>query len=174
MSLLTWSDARPWAKAIKEEVLARRMPPWPAVRGYGAFANDPSLSPFEIDLMAAWADGGAPKGDERDAPAPAAVTPTVPKAPQTARFEVQCGASRPLPNVVLAALRPESDVPLDSMGVTLRAPGAAPKILLLVRGSKPDRPQTYWLASPERVPRGATLHVASPARDCRVAVLVFR
>jgi hypothetical protein len=53
MSLATYDDARPWARAIKEEVMARRMPKWHAVRGYGDFSNDPSLSPFEIALIAA-------------------------------------------------------------------------------------------------------------------------
>src|SRR5215510_12011218 len=43
MSLATYADARPWAVAMKEEVLARRMPPWPAEAGYGAFANDVGL-----------------------------------------------------------------------------------------------------------------------------------
>ena len=47
MSLTTYEEARPWARAIKEEVLTRRMPKWHAVRGYGDFTNDPSLSPFE-------------------------------------------------------------------------------------------------------------------------------
>ena len=44
MSLATYEDARPWARAIKEEVMTRRMPKWHAVRGYGDFSNDPSLS----------------------------------------------------------------------------------------------------------------------------------
>jgi hypothetical protein len=69
MPLLTYDEARPWAKAIKDEIVARRMPKWPAARGFGHFSNDPSLSPFEIELIAAWADGGAPKGEERDLPA---------------------------------------------------------------------------------------------------------
>ena len=64
MSLATYEDARPWARAIKEEVMTRRMPKWHAVRGYGDFSNDPSLSPFEIALIAAWADGGAPRGTD--------------------------------------------------------------------------------------------------------------
>ena len=50
MPLTTYEEARPWAKAIKEEVLARRMPKWHVVRGYGDFKNDPSLSAFEIAL----------------------------------------------------------------------------------------------------------------------------
>ena len=57
-------------RAIKEEVLTRRMPKWHAARGYGDFSNDPSLSPFEIALIAAWADGGAPRGTEADARRP--------------------------------------------------------------------------------------------------------
>ena len=62
----THQEARPWAKAIKEEVLERRMPPWHAVAGYGEFANDPSLAGREIDFITAWVDGGAPKGDDKD------------------------------------------------------------------------------------------------------------
>jgi hypothetical protein len=66
MSLATYEEARPWARAIKEEVLTRRMPKWHAVRGYGDFSNDPSLSAFEIALVAAWVDGGSPRGTDRD------------------------------------------------------------------------------------------------------------
>ncbi len=62
MSLTTYKDARPWAVAIKEEILERRMPPWSAVNGYGHFANDMSLTAREVSLILAWADGGAPSG----------------------------------------------------------------------------------------------------------------
>ena len=53
---------------MREEVLARRMPKWHAARGYGAFANDPSLSAFDISLIVAWADGGALFGDATPRP----------------------------------------------------------------------------------------------------------
>jgi len=69
MPLTTYEQARPWLKAIKAEVVARRMPKWQAARGMGEFDNDRSLSPFEIELIAAWVDGGAPKGDARQTPA---------------------------------------------------------------------------------------------------------
>jgi hypothetical protein len=62
MSLTTYKDARPWAVAIKEEILERRMPPWSAVNGYGHFANDVSLTAREVSLILSWADGGAPSG----------------------------------------------------------------------------------------------------------------
>jgi hypothetical protein len=62
MALTTYAETRPWARAIKEQVLTRRMPTWHAARGFGAFANDPSLTPFELSLIVAWVDGGLPQG----------------------------------------------------------------------------------------------------------------
>lgn len=69
MALTTYAEVRPWAKAVKEEVLERRMPPWKAVAGYGEFSNDSSLSSRDLDLITAWVDGGAPKGEDKDLPA---------------------------------------------------------------------------------------------------------
>lgn len=59
----TYEEARPWAVAIKEEILIRRMPPWPAERGYGDFANDVGLTEREREFLVSWIDGGVPKGD---------------------------------------------------------------------------------------------------------------
>jgi len=69
MSLLTYNEARPWAKAIKEKVLDRSMPPWLASAENHQFKNDRRLSQKEIDTIAAWVDAGAPKGDDHDLPA---------------------------------------------------------------------------------------------------------
>ena len=69
MSLVTYDDARPWARSIKQRVVARSMPPWGADAPHGVFKNDPSLTADEIDTIARWVDGGAPKGDEKDLPA---------------------------------------------------------------------------------------------------------
>jgi hypothetical protein len=62
VALTTYKEARPWAVAIKEEILDREMPPWSAASGYGHFANDMSLTSREISLILSWADGGAPSG----------------------------------------------------------------------------------------------------------------
>src|ERR1022692_1588411 len=55
MSLLTYQAARPWAKAIRNSVASRKMPPWFADPRYGHFANDPSLPQAEIDTLVNWA-----------------------------------------------------------------------------------------------------------------------
>src|SRR6516164_8951085 len=54
--LLTFQQARPWARAIKEAVALKKMPPWYADPRIGTFANDRSLSPGEVDTLVAWAD----------------------------------------------------------------------------------------------------------------------
>jgi mono/diheme cytochrome c family protein len=70
-SLMTYADARPWAVAIKEEVLERRMPPWGAVKGFGDFSNDKALTPEQMELIINWVGGGVPEGDAKDmAPEP--------------------------------------------------------------------------------------------------------
>jgi hypothetical protein len=70
MPLLTYSDARPWAKAIKQAAVTRKMPPWSADESVGHFRNDRRLSESEISTLAKWADAGAPEGNPKDAPAP--------------------------------------------------------------------------------------------------------
>jgi hypothetical protein len=72
MSLLTYEDARPWARSIRQKVTAREMPPWYIDRHVGItrFKDDPSLSDAEIATITAWADTGAPMGNPADMPPP--------------------------------------------------------------------------------------------------------
>ena len=62
MTLTSYAEVRPWARAIKGKVTSREMPPWFADPRYGNFQDVPTLSQAEIDTIAAWADGGAPQG----------------------------------------------------------------------------------------------------------------
>ncbi|MFN0106757.1 MAG: thiol-disulfide isomerase [Bryobacteraceae bacterium] len=62
MALQTYEQARPYARAIRDAVLRRTMPPWFANAAPGAFANDPRLTAAEISTLRQWADGGAPAG----------------------------------------------------------------------------------------------------------------
>jgi hypothetical protein len=72
MSLVTYEETRPWAKAIRQRVISRQMPPWhidPTV-GVSEFKNDMSLSEAQIRTIAQWVDAGAPGGDPKDMPPP--------------------------------------------------------------------------------------------------------
>ncbi len=66
MPLASYHDVLPWTRAIREEILERRMPPWSAAHGVQPLANDNSLSAREIAIVVSWADGGAARGDPAD------------------------------------------------------------------------------------------------------------
>ena len=70
MSLMTFQEARPWARSIRERVSARQMPPWHIDKSVGiqSFKNDMSLSDEQIDTIVRWVEGGAPQGDPKDLP----------------------------------------------------------------------------------------------------------
>jgi hypothetical protein len=72
MSLVTYEEARPWARAIGLRVGSRQMPPWHIDKTVGIqeFKNDRSLSDQQIDTIVRWVEAGAPKGDPKDMPPP--------------------------------------------------------------------------------------------------------
>ena len=99
MSLLTYAEARPWAKSIREAVVRRRMPPWLADPRFGHFANNRRLTDAEIETIVAWTNMGAPEGNPADLPA----------AP---KFEQGWVIGKP---DVVIALEKEVDVPADGV-----------------------------------------------------------
>lgn len=170
MPLTSYREARPWATAIKEEVLTRRMPKWHAARGYGAFSNDPSLSPFEIALIAAWADGGAPEGA-------AAETAVKPGDEQARQARVPPGAREipfmcegTLPEGTLLAVRPALATGA-STGLAVVLPDRV-EVLVWIRDFDPDFTTTYWLRAPIALPPGSRLISYNlrpyPGRSCSV------
>jgi hypothetical protein len=68
--MLTYESTRPWAKSIKQSVLTRKMPPWPADPAYGNLLNNKRLSERDIETLVSWVDGGALQGAPGDMPAP--------------------------------------------------------------------------------------------------------
>jgi hypothetical protein len=165
IALDTYQQARPWAAAIKEEVLTRRMPKWYAARGYGDFANDPSLSPFEIALIAAWVDGGAPETEKGKTAAgtlpvarltPASFTAPPPSALRT----VSSGCGERAVAGSLLAFRPALD-PKGSAGIAALFPNGRQRIIAWIRDYDPHDAVTYWLRSPLTLPPGSRLHIES-------------
>ena len=159
IALSTYQEARPWAAAIKEEVMTRRMPKWAAARGYGDFANDPSLSPFEIALIAAWVDGGAPEtlakgGTAAAAPAPQA--PVIYRPPHGVTRTLAC-TTQPLSGRLLG-VRPQLEKGADA-GISVLLPSGRAEIIGWFRRYDPNYPQTYWLRRPLDLPRGSRLHI---------------
>ena len=157
MSLATYEAAKPWARAIRAQVLSRQMPKWGAARGYGEFLNDPSLSPFEIQLIVAWVDGGAPKAISTPARPPAinivAMRPGVPSVSR--EVSIGCdGAALPVGRLV--AVRPRLDAG-GSVRVTAFLADGRREILGWFRAFDPKFAAPYYLRTPLMLPSGARL-----------------
>jgi hypothetical protein len=129
---VTYTEARPWAVAIKEEVLNRRMPPWGAIKGFGEFQDDRSLSQEQIELVANWVEGGAPEGEPK-------LLPEVPKfvGERLARVATGISVDGTLTlktSMVLAGIQPQKAPEGGSAVVTATRPdGSVEPLLWLYR-----------------------------------------
>lgn len=156
-SLLTYEEARPWAKGIRDEVLSRRMPPWDAVKGIGEFREDASLSLPEMDMVVNWVEGGAPEGDAAYLPPPPSSDPPLPTGATNTGLEVRSGLTLAGARV-LRAIRPDGAAEVAALlpdGRVLR--------LLWVREFRAEWNRTYWLREPVRLPRGTRILVTGAA-----------
>ena len=149
-SLATYAEARPWAVAIKEEVLTRRMPPWNAVKGFGRFKNDVGLTQEELSLVADWVEGGAPEGDPLLMPVrPAAVAPSgVPPA-----REIAFSGTTVLDKKVQAVGIRVGSIPASgTLQVIAVRPDGRVEPLVWVRERNRADPGEYWFRSTIRLP----------------------
>ncbi|MGO4880633.1 MAG: c-type cytochrome [Bryobacteraceae bacterium] len=158
-SLAVYDDARPWAKAIRDEVLARRMPPWGAVKGVGEFRDDPSLSQIEIDMIVNWVEGGAPKGDDIYLPpAPHFSADAKPQPAAGRELTVTSGIALTLSEPAeFAGLRPVRLAAGESLEVTAYLPDSTVERLIWIRNWRPEWARTYYFLHPVRLPRGTRI-----------------
>jgi hypothetical protein len=167
--LVTYEQARPWAKSIKEEVLERRMPPWGAIKGFGDFRNDQALPQEEIALITDWVEGGAPAGDPALLPKPPAPAPTSARK-TTSELVARSGFVLRAP-MRLAGIRAGNDVTSGaSLMVTAIRPDRTVEPLLWLYGYAPKFARSYWYRSTLLLPAGTRIE-AAPAEAGSVALL---
>lgn len=159
MSLVSYAEARPWATAIREQVASKRMPPWGAVAGVGDFANDPSLTTPEIDLLIAWAEGGAPEGDPSYLPArvPGPLPPTtIPHSLHSLRITRQTTLTT---HASIVALRPERLGEGGSLECWAVLPNQRVERLIWLRDYRSRWTRDYVFHDPVRLPAGTSIEV---------------
>jgi hypothetical protein len=171
-SLMTYRQARPWAIAIKDEVLERRMPPWGAVDGFGDFKNDEALTETELEIIAAWAEGGAPEGDPVLLPRVPDFTKStaVPAIPASGPELMVNGRLELKRAMQLVAIRPAQVGVGASLQVIARRPDGSVEPLLWLYNYQPRFPRSYVYREPVLLPSGTLLEV-SPA-DAGTVVLI--
>ena len=159
--LATYEQSRPWAKAIKEEVLSRRMPVWGAVKGFGNFQNDPSLSQEEISLIAQWVEGGAPEGDSALLPRLSASTPSkrlIPKGSRPEPLTQDWVATAPLS---LTAIEPKAGA--DQTKVVAYLPDGTAIPLLWLYALPSRNAHLFVYERPVALPKGTHIRTTGPA-----------
>ncbi len=163
MSLMTYEEARPWAKAIKEEVLERRMPPWGALKGFGEFKHDNGLTQEEISIIAAWVEGGAPEGDANLLPTKKPVFEKDPPARPAGSSEmVVAGALKLEAPVKLVAVRPSGLRDGASFQVIAERPDGSIEPIIWMFKYRKSFARTYYLEVPLSLPAGTKFSM-SPA-----------
>ena len=174
--LLTYQDSRPWAKAIKEEVLERRMPPFEAVKGFGDFRDDDGLTQEEIHLIADWVEGGSPEGDD------ASILPKPPEFKSAAPAK-NAGSAKPGPQVVVDGSMTLKDPTIvtgvragtiaegSSIQAVAQRPDGSIEPLIWIYNYKPKYDRAYYFQKPLSFPAGTKIETY-PAGGGTLALLI--
>jgi len=154
-SLMSYAEANPWANAIKEQVLRREMPPWGAVKGFGSFRNDQSLTRGELDLFEKWVNGGAPEGNPDDLPTrPRVVLPLV-VAPRAGELVASGAFTFPRPFTIDGFWARHTSS--RESQITVRFPDGRVEPLVWLRDYSAKYDHPFLLRKPLSVPVGAVL-----------------
>jgi len=160
-SLITYEESRPWAKAIKEEVLTRRMPPWNAVKGFGDFEHDRGLAQEQIQLIADWVEGGAPEGDKLYAPKPPRSFDEPSRRAPSTKLAV-AGSVKLRGETTVAGIFAGAIPKGGALQVIARQPDGSVTPMLWLQAFNPGYNQPYWFKTPLKLPAGTVIETAPP------------
>ena len=164
-SLMNYQAARPWAKAIKEEVLERRMPPFAAVKGFGEVKDEDALTQEELHIIADWVEGGSPEGDDPK------LLPKPPEfaGPKNAPDRPTAGTSTPqlVDNgtltlkepVTLIGARANAMSEGASVQAVVQKPDGGIEPLIWIYDYKPKFDRAYYFEKPVILPAGSKIDV---------------
>ena len=153
---MTFEQARPWAKAIKEEVLERRMPPFSAVKGFGELRDDQALTQEEIHLIADWVEGGSPEGDPK-------LMPSIPEfssashSHKTGHELIVDGSLTLTQPATIAAVHAGALAENSSIKAIAQRPDGSIEPLIWIYKYKPQFDRAYYFRSPVALPAGTKI-----------------
>jgi len=165
-SLMTYPEAQPHATAIKNAVLARTMPPWGAVKGFGDFRNDQGLTQEQVELFASWVEGGTRKGNNPTMLPPTPTQFDTPKTVRIPRGAVTVTSDMVLQrDFVLDGLLPDHVTAKSSMQIVVELPDRTVKPLLWLYEYSDKYRHPFLLRKPLHLPAGTVVRgVRPPAR----------
>lgn len=169
-SLMTYTEARPWAEAIKSQVLERRMPPWNAVKGFGEFKHDAGLTQEDLEIIGEWVDGGAPEGNAAYLPPPPDFKPD-PGENHQGEHQIEVSGTKVITQGVEAVgIAPNLVPATGEIQVIARLSDGAIQPLIWIENFNPQITTTYYFREPLRFAAGTTIEVVP--KTGKVALLV--
>ena len=160
-SLATYEQARPWAKAIKEETLERRMPPFGAVKGFGDLRDDQSLTQEQLELISDWVEGGAPEGEPTLLPKDPDLNPAPEPAPKTGAEVIVDGSKTLKQAMTFVGIRPKTLLEGTSIRVVAERPDGTVEPLIWIYQFKPKFERSYYFRKPLALPAGTKIVTSS-------------
>jgi hypothetical protein len=161
-SLMTYSEARPWTVAIKEEILTRRMPPWGAIKGFGDFRNDQSLTPEQMELVVSWADGGVPEGEPTDLPPPPKAEDAFPLDPPSGEALAAAAAVtsefKLTKAIAVGGVWPKTIADHASGQIMAETPDGDIRPLVWLNDYRLESAHLFLFRNPVKLPAGTVLH----------------
>jgi mono/diheme cytochrome c family protein len=160
-SLVTYVDVQPRAVEVRDAVLARRMPPWGAVKGFGDFRNDTALTPEQLELITDWVEDDTPKGNN------ARVLPSMPKFDASIAATSAAGALRVAGTFtldrpfMLDGLLPERA--RDGTQIVAALPDGTLSPLLWLYGYRVKYKHPFLLRKPLELPAGTIISGVQPS-----------
>ena len=156
-TLMTYAAARPWAVAIKEEVLDRRMPPWGAVKGFGDFLNDKALTPEQLELIISWVGGGVPEGEAKDLPPDPKFDAHAPEVPPRGSIAV-AGEFQLRKRFLLDGISPKSVPDEADFQITAELPDGSIEPLLWFEHYSAKFGHPFFYRNAIELPAGTKIH----------------
>jgi hypothetical protein len=158
-SLMTYKEVRPWAEAIKQQVLGRRMPPWNAVKGFGEFQNDTSLTQEDLEIIGEWINGGAPEGNPFYMPPPPDFHDKPVEPHEAARRLPIIGMKVVRQTITVIGVEPNLLPDTNTLQVVAHRPDGAIDPLLWIKEFNPEFKQIYYFRKPIYFPAGTKIEV---------------
>jgi hypothetical protein len=134
------------------------MPPWGAVKGFGQFRNDESLTDPEIEMLVLWVEGGAPKGDDIYLP-PVPAFPAVSKAAAPTRGITVRGETTLARGITATGIAPRAMQPGASIQIIARLPDGSIENLLWLRNNRTEWKRSFTFREPVALPKGTLIAV---------------
>jgi hypothetical protein len=157
--LSAYEQTRPWAEAIKQEVLERRMPPWGAIKGFGDFRNEEALTEMEIAVISNWVEGGAPRGDLALLPRQIKANAERSAPPKIVETLLASGSLTLERTIKVAAVRPEAVPEGASLRLVAERPNGAIEPLIWLYGYSSRFRRTYYFKAPMSFGAGTRIRI---------------